>query len=144
LARRNIPAPKVAESTGGITDAGAKGISKAVGAGATVLGPSSNPATNLIIQDIAIRAGGRLIRHTLEKGMLRGRYGGTGAKAIVENRPLLHTLITTALARWATRSLPGAVVVGSGLVAKTLYDRGRSKRASRRAGDKSLAKMAED
>lgn len=142
--KRNIPAPKVKESTGGLTDAAGRGVSKAVGSSETVLGPSTNPATNLIIQDIAIRAGGRLIRHTLEKGLLRGRYGGTGAKAIVENRPLLHTLITTALARYATRSVPGAVLVGGGLIAKTLFDRGRSRRESRRAGDRSLAKMAED
>lgn len=142
--KKSIPAPKVREAAGGISDAGGKGIEKALGSSDTVLGPSTNPATNLIIQDIAIRAGGRLIRHTLEKGLLRGRYGGTGAKAIVENRPLMHTMITTMLARYATRSVPGALLVGGGLIAKTLFDRGTSKRAARRAGDRTLAKMAED
>ena len=132
------------EAAGGVTDAGGKVVSAATGGGATVFGPSTNPATNLIIQDIALRAGGRLVRHTLEKGILRGRYGGSGAKAIVENRSLVHTLVGGLLARYATRSLPGAVLIGGGLVAKTLYDRGRSKRAARRSGDKTLKKFAEE
>ncbi len=132
------------EASGGMTDAGGKAIAAATGGSEKVFGPSSNPATNLIIQDIALRAGGRLMRHTLEKGLLRGRYGGTGAKAIVENRSLVHTLVGGLLARYATRSLPGAVLVGGGLIAKTLFDRGRSKRSSKRAGDRTLKAMAED
>ncbi|MFN6935161.1 MAG: hypothetical protein ACK4NZ_08420, partial [Tsuneonella sp.] len=125
------------------SDAGGKVIAKATGEPADVPGPSFNAATNLIIHDVAMRAGGRLIRHAFEKGMLRGRYGGAGAKAIVENRSLVQTLVTSVMARYATRSLPGALLVGSGLVAKTLYDRSQSKRAARRAGDKSIKKMAD-
>ncbi len=135
---------KQREAAGGISDAGGKAISSVTGGSDKVFGPSTNPATNLIIQDIAMRAGGRLMRHTFEKGMLRGRYGGTGAKAIVENRSLVQTLVSGLLARTATRSLPGAVLIGGGLMVKTLYDRGRSKRVSRRSGDKTLKKMAED
>lgn len=130
------------EASGGMTDAGGKAISAATGESSEVLGPSSNPATNLIIQDIAMRAGGRLMRHTLEKGLLRGRYGGAQAKAIVENRTLVHTFVSGMLARYATRSLPGAVLVGGGLIAKTLFDRSQSKRAAKRKGDKTLGKMA--
>ncbi|MFA9199802.1 MAG: hypothetical protein ACEQR8_01260 [Cypionkella sp.] len=132
------------EAAGGLTDAAGKAVAAAAGKRNDVFGPSTNPATNLIIQDIVMRAGGRLIRHSLEKGTLRGRYGGAGAKAIVENRSLASTLVTGLLARYATRSLPGAILVGTGLVAKTLYDRGRSRRAARRAGDAALAKMAEE
>ena len=132
------------EAAGGMTDAAGKAVAKATGDSEKVFGPSTNPATNLIIQDVAMRAGGRLVRHTLEKGLLRGRYGGEGAKEIVENRGLVNTLVSGMLARYATRSLPGAVLIGTGLVAKTLYDRGRSKRLSRRAGDKTLKKMAEE
>ena len=132
------------EASGKVSDKGAKAISSVTGDSDTVLGPSTNPATNLIIQDIAMRAGGRLMRHTFEKGMLRGRYGGSGAKAIVENRSLAQTLVSGLLARYATRSLPGAVIIGGGLVVKTLYDRGRSKRDAKRSGDKTLKKMAED
>jgi hypothetical protein len=91
-----------------------------------------------------MRASGRLVRHTVEKGLLRGRYGGQAAKAIVENRTITQTLVSGLLARYATRSLPGAILIGGGLVVKTLYDRGRSKRLAKRSGDKTLKKMAED
>jgi hypothetical protein len=142
--KRSIPFREKPEAGGGISDAGGKAVAAVTGKSSDVPGPSSNPATNLIIQDIAIRAGGRLVRHTLEKGLLRGRYGGAGAKAIVENRSLVHTMVTSVLARYATRSLPGALLVGTGLVAKTLLDRSQSKRTARRSGDRSLKKMAKD
>ena len=140
------PKAREGEATGGITDAAGRGVSKIVDAASStpgdVPGPSVNPATNLIIGDIAMRAGGRLVRHALEKGVLRNRYGGAEAKAIVENRSLMQTLMSGMLARFATRSLPGAAVVGGGLIVKTLYDRSKSKRAAKKAGDKSLSKMA--
>lgn len=134
------------EATGGISDAAGRGVAKIVGAASSdpnhVPGPSTNPATNLIIQDIAMRAGGRLMRHAVEKGLLRGRYGGGWAKAIVENRSLVQTLLSGMLARYATRSLPGAAIIGTGLAAKTLYDRRQSKKAAKKAGDKTLSNMA--
>ncbi|ANY20182.1 hypothetical protein A6F68_01669 [Tsuneonella dongtanensis] len=136
------------EGSGAVTDVGAKGVSKALAATTDaetdVPGPSENPATNLIIHDIAMRAAGRVVRHTMEKGLLRGRYGGSGAKAIIENRSIGQALVSSLIARLATRSLPGALLVGGGLVAKTLYDRGQSKRTAKRSGDKTLRKMAED
>ena len=57
-----------------------------------VWGPSTNPATNLIIQDLILRAAGRLTRTSLEKGLLRRRYGGEHAKKIIENRSLVQSL----------------------------------------------------
>ena len=136
------------EATGKVSDVGARGVSKAIEAATGdsdgVPGPSPNPATNLLIHDVVIRTGGRLIRHTVEKGVLAGRYGGADAKKIIENRGIGQALVGTLIARLATRSLPGAVVVGSGLIVKTLYDRSRSKRAARRSGDRTLKKMGED
>ncbi|TCJ38354.1 hypothetical protein [Parafrankia sp. BMG5.11] len=142
--RETAPPSKKTEAAGGITDAGAELVAKAAGSSTSVPGPSPNPATNLIIQDIALRAGGRLVRHTMEKGLLHGRFGQGTAKAIVENRSLSNTLVSALLARLATRSLPGAVVIGGGLAVKTLYDRSRTKRQARRSGDRTLRKMAED
>ncbi len=136
------------DASGKISDAGGRGISKAItaatGNSTAVPGPSSNPATNLLIHDIALRTGGRLLRHTVEKGVLANRYGGQDAKKIIENRSIGQALFGTLLARLATRSLPGALVVGSGLVVKTLYDRSRNKRSARRSGDKTLKKMSQD
>ena len=95
---------KKPEASGKVSDKGAKALSAVTGESDTVVGPSTNPATNLIIQDIAMRAGGRLMRHTFEKGLLRGRYGGSGAKAIVENRSLAQTLVISYAYRIQQRS----------------------------------------
>ncbi|WP_374408239.1 hypothetical protein [Pelagerythrobacter sp.] len=107
-----------------------------------VVGPSPNPATNLLIHDILLRGGGRLMRLGLEKGLLRNRYGGSTAKDIVENRTLLQTLGSVVVARVATRSIPGAVVVGGGLLARALLDRRKSRLSAQRKGDKALRKQA--
>lgn len=143
MAKRAKPKSE-GEAAGGVSDAGGKAIARVAGSSDGVPGPSLNPATNLIIHDIAMRAGGRILRHTVEKGLLRGRYGGAKAKAIVENRSITQTLVSGLLARYATRSLPGAVLVGTGLVAKTLFDRSQSRRQARRKGDRAMTKMAED
>lgn len=107
-----------------------------------VAGPSPNPATNLMIHDILLRSGGRFLRVGLEKGLLRNRYGGETAKDVIENRTMLHTLASYAVARIATRSVPGAIVVGGGILAKALLDRRKSRAAARRAGDRKLRKQA--
>ena len=107
-----------------------------------VAGPSPNPATNLIIHDLLLRSGGRLLRLGLEKGLLRNRYGGQTAKQMVDNRSMLQTLASYAVARVATRSIPGAIVGGGGILAKTLLDRRQSRRVAQRKGDKALREQA--
>ena len=119
-------------------------ITSATGDDTSVPGPSPNPATNLIIHDVALRAGGRLLRLGLEKGLLSNRYGGKAAKEMVENRSVVQALASYAVARVATRSIPGAVIVGGGLLAKTLFDRGRGRRQAQREGDASLRETAEE
>ncbi len=86
---------------------------------------------NLIVSEIMLRALGRLTRHTLEKAVARRHYGPAQAKAIVEDRSILHTIAAYGVTKLATRSVPGALLVGGGLLAKTLYDRGTAKRKSR-------------
>ncbi|WP_251567077.1 hypothetical protein [Erythrobacter sp. 3-20A1M] len=112
-----------------------------------VPGPSPNPATNLIMADIAMRAGTRLMKNAVQKGFLSGRYGRQTASEIVENRSVAQTLASVALAKVATRSLPGALVVGGGMLAKTLFDRRRARRGqakSTRKGDHELLQQAEE
>lgn len=92
-------------------------------------GPSPNPMTNLIIADIALRGGGRLLRNAIEKGMLGVKYPQDKASNLVKGRGMANTLIATAVARVATRSVPGALLVGGGLLAKTLYDRRKGQEA---------------
>jgi len=107
-----------------------------------VPGPSPNPATNVLIAEILVRSAGRLARRTMEKGLLKARFEREQALAIVEGRGLAHTLVSTTVARVATRSVPGALLVGGGLLAKTLFDRSISRRKARRRGDKQLAEQA--
>lgn len=94
--------------------------------------PSPNPATNLLIADIALRGGSALLRRAVEAGLL-GATATTATKArkIVKGRSITQSLVGGAIARLATRSVPGALIVGGGLLAKTLYDRKRGKAAAR-------------
>ncbi|WP_206694676.1 hypothetical protein [Novosphingobium sp. NBM11] len=98
-------------------------------AGPSIPGPSTNAMTNLILADIALRAGGALLRRGVERGLLGNKTGTAKAKKIIRGRTMGETLIGTALARVATRSVPGAIMVGGGLLAKTLYDRRHGKSA---------------
>ena len=56
-----------------------------------------------------------------------------------------HTTLTgMALSRIASRSSTGAIVVGGGMIAKTLYDRRQAKKAQARGDAELLEKAAED
>ncbi|MEJ5978562.1 hypothetical protein WG901_18060 [Novosphingobium sp. PS1R-30] len=93
-------------------------------------GPSPNPMTNIIIADVALRGGGRLLRHMVERTLLGVKYSPDKAKNIVKGRSMTQTLLGTAVARIATRSVPGALLIGGGLLAKTLYDHGKQRKAA--------------
>ncbi|CAH0495807.1 hypothetical protein [Novosphingobium sp. CECT 9465] len=87
--------------------------------------PSPNPMTNLILADVALRAGGALLRHGVERGLIGTKLGKKKAGRVIKGRTMMQTLVGTAIARIATRSVPGAIIVGGGMLAKTLYDRKR-------------------
>jgi hypothetical protein len=53
-------------------------------------------------------------------------------------------MVTAAVARMATRSVPGALLVGGGLFAKVLYDRSISRRKARRQGKQAIEERTED
>jgi hypothetical protein len=107
--------------------------------------PAEDPASSLLIADAAIRAGSYIVRRSVEKGLLRGRYGSSAARDLLSNRTLGQTVISFGLAKLATRSLPGAVIVGTGAVAKSLYDRRRAKRKkARQQGDASISAQGSD
>jgi hypothetical protein len=107
-----------------------------------VPGPSGNPATNLLILDIAIRGASLLAARGIEQAALQLRYRRDKAGQIVEGRSMVSTLAATGAARVATRSVPGFLLVTGGLLAKTLVDRSLRPRAARRKGDKALAAQA--
>lgn len=130
-----------------LEEMGAEAVDKARGAmpgdNHEVPGPSPNSATNLIMADIAMRVGTYLLRGAVEKGFLRGRYGKDTAREIVDNRSLKQTAASVAVAKVATRSVPGAIAVGSGLALKLLFDASQKRRARLR-GDRKLVEQARD
>jgi hypothetical protein len=111
--------------------------------GGELHGPSPNPATNLVIADIVLRTGTTIARRAVERGVLGASYSPRKAKSILKGRTVTETLLHGALARVALGSIPGAIVVGGALVAKTLYDRSRARQA-RAEGAAELHEMAQD
>ena len=107
-----------------------------------VPGPSTNPATNMIIHDIILRSVGRLSRQTVEKLLLGRQYGSQFAKDAVENRSLVQTLAAYGVTKVATKSVPGAAAVTGALLLKVLFDRSQSRRKSRSQGRKQLSRQA--
>lgn len=106
-------------------------------------GPSPNPATNLIIADVALRGSATLARRAVERGLLGSKYTPSKARSILKGRTMGETLLHTAIARIAVTSVPGAILVGGGLIAKTLYDRSKGAQA-RLEGEAKLHAAAKD
>jgi hypothetical protein len=111
---------------------------------AKVPGPSNNPATNLLIMDIAMRGASMIAGRAVEKVILSARYSGEKAGDIVQGRTMLQSMAATGAARFATKSIPGFLIVTGGLLAKTIFDRSFSKRESIKRGDKQLAEQADN
>lgn len=109
----------------------------------SVPGPSTNPATNLLIADVAMRGASILFRHAMERGLLRSRFDSEKARDIARGRTMAQSVIAFGVSRIATRSVPGLLLVGGGLLAKAAFERGGSKRAARRKGERQLHEMAE-
>ena len=115
---------------------------KAKRALAKVPGPSSNPATNLLIIDVAMRGASMVFWRGMEKALLRARYNPDKASDIVKGRSMIQSAAATGAARLATRSVPGFLLVGGGLIAKAIFDRSLSRRESTRRGEEQFAEQA--
>ena len=134
--------PKLKAAKRSAEAAADKAIVKADQVAKNADGPSPNPMTNLLIADLALRGGGQLLRHAVERTVLGAKFSPDKARNIVAGRSMFQTLIGTAVARIATRSVPGAIVVGGGLLAKTLYDRRQDKRSERTKGQRAIEAQA--
>jgi hypothetical protein len=107
----------------------------------TVAGPSPNAATNLAMADIALRGGSVLARRAVQRAFLGTTLSTRKTNKILSGRSVTEKLLHTALARVALSSVPGAIVVGGALVAKTLYDRSKAAEAAVE-GKQKLEEMA--
>ena len=128
MARKSRPVKKALDKAGEVID-GTPGV-------------SPNPMTNLLLTDLVLRGGGQIMRHAVERTLLGTRYSKDKAKNIVKGRSMVQTIVGTALARIATRSVPGAILVGGGVIAKTLYDRSKGKAAAEAKGAKDVREQA--
>jgi len=100
---------------------------------------ASETAAQSVIAAVALRTGNALLKQSIERGIF-GRAPGvvkaaaTAAagiklpKAARPKRSLAAKIAMAAATRIATRSVPGAIVVGGAMLAKTLYDRKRAKK----------------
>jgi hypothetical protein len=84
-----------------------------------------DPVVSLIVADVALRAGASLLRRSVEMALLKGK---DAPGRVIRGRTIKQTVIGTALATVARRSVPGAILVGGGLLAKTISDRRRARR----------------
>lgn len=109
---------------------------------AKIPGPSTNPATNLLILDVAMRGASLVAGRAMERALLRTRYQREKAHDIVKGRSMLKSLTATGVARIATRSVPGFLLVTGGLLAKAVIDRSLSRREAVRQGERQLAEQA--
>lgn len=128
----------------GRKDTSARPARRALLKTADVPGPSTNPATNLLIANIAMQGVAILLRRSAERGLLRQRFAPEDARDIIKGRGLVTSMVTTAAARTATRSIPGLLLVSGGLLAKAVFDRSLKRRTSRRKGDQVLLEQAQD
>jgi len=119
-----------------------KASAKAKSAAEKIPGPSSNPATNLLIMDIAMRGVSMVAGRAVQRVLLGARYDAEKAADIVKGRSLVQSMAATGAARMATRSVPGLLLVTGGLLAKTLLDRSLRPREARRRGERQLAEQA--
>lgn len=90
---------------------------------------AAKAAVTLIAANFAMKAGTRMLQGLVEKTILRGRYGESAAERILREKRVKGSAIASTAARVATRSRPGALLVGAGLLAKTLFDKGGERRA---------------
>jgi hypothetical protein len=109
-----------------------------------VPGPSTNPATNLLIADIALNGASILFRRAMERALLRLRFDREKAKQVVQGRSLVESALSYGAARYGTRSVPGFLLVSGGLLAKSVLDRAKHPRHSQREGERKLLKQAEN
>ncbi|MFN3424278.1 MAG: hypothetical protein ACK40C_06195 [Novosphingobium meiothermophilum] len=91
--------------------------------------PEAAKATlaGLVAADLVLRLGTSLLKRSVNQRLGSAKPLTKGTSGALKGRGIVHTLVGKALVGVATRSVPGAIVVGGGLLAKTLYDRRRKK-----------------
>ena len=87
--------------------------------------------TNLLMADITMRAGSQILKSIVERRFKLSSYDPEKAKKILSKRSKTLTATSFTAARIATKSVPGAILVGGGILAKGLFDRSQKRRKRR-------------
>ncbi len=82
-----------------------------------------HPLLQLLLADVVVQRGSRLLRQKASQRLLRDPQAAPDTPM-----PLPKRLATLAAMRVATRSWPGAAIVGAGMLTHALYKRGKAKR----------------
>jgi len=90
--------------------------------------PGRATATERIL-DIALKETGIFARRTLDRRLARAGYSKKDVEQIVEREGFVKRFAAAAIARLATRSVPGALAVSGAIAAEALL--GRRKSATR-------------
>lgn len=101
--------------------------------------PRISPQTSLLASEVVLRGATTFARKAAEKAFLGSKYSKQIAQEAVENRSLVNTIAAYGITKIATKSVPGAILVGGGLVAKALFDKSEARRARKRAEQKNKA-----
>ncbi len=96
------------------------------------------PVTRTILAGIAMRAGSTLLKRGVDRGILGAapevlKSAAKAAAKVPKAKPkgrmgIGARLLTAAATRIATRSVPGAIVVGGALLAKTLHEHRKNRK----------------
>lgn len=97
------------------------------GTTATDAAAAATPVVSLVLADAALRAGETLVRRGIERGLLKGQKAPTGR--VIRGRTVTETIIGTVLVHVARRSVPGAIVIGCGMVARSVINHRRARAA---------------
>ncbi len=85
-------------------------------------GAGRKTVVNILLVDILLRTGLRLGRRQFEKTLLRRNFTRQQARRIISGRPLTKSILSIVASRVASRSVPGAMLIGGGILAKLLFD----------------------
>jgi len=86
-----------------------------------------------LIVDVALREGSLTARRAVQRKLAGGDLADLGNVSLPPKASFAKRIAAAALGRLAVRSVPGALVVGGGLLAKALFDRRKRRRDSAEA-----------
>ncbi|MEN9682448.1 MAG: hypothetical protein RIQ99_1735 [Pseudomonadota bacterium] len=87
-------------------------------------------ADNRILAEIMRSGGNRLLNRAIDKVLPVTVAAESGAADVPAKKTMLGRIAGAAALRLATRSVPGAIVIGGSLIAKRLYEQRHAKRAA--------------